>query len=204
MFYNLIHDLLTLVKEYEENYAQEDQSVALFGQWLQERNHHSEPLPLIQPEWDGKSKGRSADSVINTSLVHLYRYAKLHAKTAIAGAPFATPDEFIYLINLISLGSMTKTALIRHNVHEKSAGMQIINRLIKLGFVEQLPFENDKRNRIISITAAGTQALNQSMDNIRMASLKVTGNLTHLEKLTLVTLLSKLETHHELVSKELL
>ena len=152
----------------------------------------------MEPEWEGKLKGRSVDSVINTSLVHLYRYAKLQAKVAIAGTSFSTPDDFIYLISLVSFGSLTKTALIKLNVHEKSAGIQIINRLINNGLVEQSATELDKRNRMIHITAKGTQLLTESMQNIKQASMNVTEPLCYGEKLDLIKLLQKLENFHEL------
>ena len=152
----------------------------------------------MEPEWEGKSKGRSADSKINTSLVHLYRYARLQAKTAIVNTPFSTPDDFIYLINLTSLGSMTKTALIKLNVHEKSAGIQIVNRLISIGLVEQTAVDSDKRNRMISITLKGTQLLQDSIGKIRKASSNVTEPLCEQEKLDLIKLLTKLENFHEI------
>ena len=201
--YNLLNQLIFLVAEYETTQPQ-NEDVVLFGQWLNERNsaHTNQTLP--EPDWQGKANGRSAESMINTSLVHLYRYARLHAKSAITDSAFATPDEFIYLINLRALGSMTKTALIRLNVHEKSAGIQIINRLISNGLVEQLQGDHDKRNKIISITEKGTEALDQSMDKIRKASVDVTGNISHEEKMELIRILTKLENHHLQESKNLL
>lgn len=204
MMYNLLNQLIFLVQEYEASGDVKNQDVALFGQWLNERNKLSKSHALPEPEWQGKEQGRTAESVINTSLVHLYRYARLHAKAAVAGSAFATPDELIYLINLRALGSMTKTALIRLNVHEKSAGIQIINRLIANGMAEQLPGHQDKRNKIISITDQGSAALDNSMARIRKASVDVTGNITHQEKMDLIRILSKLEDHHLLASRNLL
>src|SRR5690606_22650934 len=97
----------------------------------------------------------------------------------------------------MAFGSMTKTALIKLNVHEKSAGIQIVNRLINNGLVIQTPIETDKRNRMIHITDKGTQLLHQSMDSIRTASLKVTEPLTQQEKMDLIRIMSKLENFHE-------
>ena len=156
---------------------------------------------FLEPEWEGKLKGRSADSVINTSLVHLYRYAKLQAKAAIANTSFSTPDDFIYLICLVAYGSMTKTALIKKNVHEKSAGIQIVNRLINSGLAEQSATDTDKRNRMIHITEKGTQLLQESMENIKKASRNVTEPLSYVEKMDLVRLLLKLENFHEQKSR---
>lgn len=201
MYYDLITELVTLVKVYEKESSDAGQDVHLFGHWLQEHLQKNGSYTMPEPEWEGKAKGRSADSVINTSLVHLYRYAKLQAKNAIANTSFSTPDEFIYLITLSSFGSMTKTALIRLNVHEKSAGIQIINRLIISGLVEQREDESDKRNKIIHITPKGSELLNESMDNIRAATRNVTEPLSYPEKMDLIRLLTKLETFHELRMK---
>jgi DNA-binding MarR family transcriptional regulator len=198
MYYNLITELVSLIKIYEQETDDTSQDINLFGSWLIQHLNHSNHLALPEPEWEGKAKGRSADSVINTSLVHLYKYAKLQAKAAIVNTPFSTPDEFIYLISLVSFGSMTKTALIKLNVHEKSAGIQIVNRLINNGLAEQTALDADKRNRLIQITAKGTETLNKSMQNIRNASMNVTEPLSHQEKMDLIRLLTKLETFHEL------
>jgi len=197
MYYDLITDLISMVKIYEMENVEGDQDVNAFAKWLNVRLDISGPAVIAEPEWRGKINGRSADSVINTSLVHLYRYAKLHAKAAIVNTAFSTPDEFIYLISLVSFGSMTKSALIKLNVHEKPVGMQIVNRLIANGLVHQELLDTDKRNRIIHITQKGTDALNESMERIRKASTNVTAPLSEGEKSDLIRLLTKLEDFHE-------
>ena len=197
MYYDLITNLISMVKIYEMENVHGGQDVSAFAKWLNVRLDISGPAGIAEPEWRGKINGRSADSVINTSLVHLYRYAKLHAKAAIANTSFSTPDEFIYLISLVSFGSMTKSALIKLNVHEKPVGMQIVNRLIGNGLVQQELLDTDKRNRMIHITQKGTDALNESMDRIRKASNNVTAPLSEAEKSDLIRLLTKLEDFHE-------
>jgi len=197
MYYDLITDLISMVKIYEMENVEGGQDVNAFAKWLNVRLDISGPAVIAEPEWRGKINGRSADSVINTSLVHLYRYAKLHAKAAIVNTAFSTPDEFIYLISLVSFGSMTKSALIKLNVHEKPVGMQIVNRLIANGLVQQELLDTDKRNRMIHITQKGTDALNESMDRIRKASTHVTAPLSEAEKSDLIRLLTKLEDFHE-------
>lgn len=198
MNYDLITDLVGLIKIYEQETENINRNSQMFAIWLNEYHKKELKINPSEPEWEGKSKGRSADSLINTSLVHLYRYAKLQAKAAIIDTPFSTPDDFIYLISLTSRGSMTKTALIKLNVHEKSAGIQIVNRLINNGLVEQNGIESDKRNRIISISERGKQVLEGSIHNIRQASKNVTEPLSEQEKMDLIRILNKLESFHEL------
>ena len=198
MYYNLIIDVVDLVKNFQKEVPETNPNLDSFSKWLNEYLKEQGDSTLPEPEWEGKSKGRSADSVINTSLVRLFRYAKVHAKNSIINTSFSTPDDFIYLISLVSHGSMTKTALIKLNVHEKSAGIQIVNRLIKNGLVEQTRTESDKRNRMINITSKGTELLDENMENIRDASKNVTGPLSQAEKMDLIRILTKLESFHEL------
>ncbi|WP_316839447.1 MarR family winged helix-turn-helix transcriptional regulator [Pedobacter gandavensis] len=201
MYYDLITEVVGLIETYEKDSEQQNPNIQSFSQWLNQHLKKTASPVLVEPDWLGKSKGRSADSVINTSLVHLSRYAKLQAKVAIANTAFSTPDDFIYLISLVAFGSMTKTALIKLNVHEKSAGIQIINRLINTELVTQTTIDSDKRNRMIHITSKGTQLLNDSMQNIRAATKNVTEPLTHEEKMQLIRLLTKLEDFHELKAR---
>jgi MarR family transcriptional regulator, lower aerobic nicotinate degradation pathway regulator len=107
--YNLLSELVSLAKTYERRIENPSEDLAPFLSLLNDR-YGNLKADASEPEWEGKGRERSAGSVINTSLVHLYRYARLQAKTAIAGSDFSTPDEFIYLISLASGGSMTKTA----------------------------------------------------------------------------------------------
>ena len=197
MKYNILKDMIALLEDFEaevqldEIYTRDTEG---FIDWLVDRNAKVEELPDV--EWEGKEKGRSAESVINTLLVHMGRYAKSYSKSAIHGSDFTSQDDFIYLITLKSFGEMTKMDLIKKNVHEKPSGILIINRLIAQGWVEQFNSSTDKRSKVLRISEKGIAVLEQQMDKIRMASDIVTGNLTSKEKLELIRLLDKLDVFH--------
>ncbi|TCO29102.1 DNA-binding MarR family transcriptional regulator [Pedobacter psychrotolerans] len=195
--YNLINELVTLVKTYEGSGANQAEDLHAFRKWLNSHFEDDQSSSTADPDWTGKDNGRSADSVINTSLVHLYRYAKIHAKAAITDSAFSTPDEFIYLISLVSGGSMSKTELIKQNIHDKPAGSLIIKRLLDKGLIEQQSSDLDKRSRMVQVTPKGSDHLKQSMDKIRLASAQVTAPLSSKEKKDLITLLLKLENFHQ-------
>ncbi len=197
MEYQLVIDVMNLVHQFElENHKAGDYSndVAGFRKWVCSTT--IEPGIIAEPKWEGKENGRSSDSVINTFIVHMNRYAKYYSKSAINGSAFSTQEDFIYLINLKAFGAMSKIELIKKNVHDKSAGIQIINRLIQNGWAEQTHSEVDKRSKVIQITPAGINVLEKQMEKIRKASQVVTGNLTHAEKMDLIRLLSKLDDFH--------
>ena len=196
MNYGLIKDVLDLVQEIEietNNNNHFEISVEGFKNWISTNNN----TIVNEPNWEGKENGRSAESVINTLIVHMNRYAKSYSKSAIVGSDFSTQEDFIYLINLKAFGEMSKMDLIKKNVHEKPDGMQIINRLINQGWIEQRNSKTDKRSKVISISETGLQALGNQMDKIRQATSIVTGNLSQNEKMELIRLLNKLDDFHQ-------
>lgn len=198
MNYQLLKDLIDLAADFEkvsQNQHAYTSDIQSFKQWVA-----ANASPIQQPadpDWEGKSNGRSAESAIATLLVHLNRYAKTYSKSAIAGSEFSTQDDFIYLINLNVFGEMTKMELIKKNIHEKPAGMQIINRLIAQGWVEQQDSVTDKRSKLIRISSNGKTALENQMQQIRQATTVVAADLTQTEKMELVRLLSKLNDFHQ-------
>ncbi|WP_149526144.1 MarR family winged helix-turn-helix transcriptional regulator [Sphingobacterium hotanense] len=197
MKYNILKDMIALLEVFEaesqldEIYTKDTEG---FIDWLM--NRYAKDNDALEVDWEGKEKGRSAESVINTLLVHMGRYAKSYSKSAIHGSGFTSQDDFIYLITLKSFGEMTKMDLIKKNVHEKPSGIQIINRLIAQGWVEQFNSSTDRRSKVLRISEQGLSVLEQQMDKIRMASDIVTGNLTSKEKLELIRLLEKLDVFH--------
>ncbi len=206
--YSLIQDAIGLVRSFDLGHEKDgyDYSLDGFRNWIADNQPCSCQGQTRQRNdavnWEGKDRGRSIDSVINTQLLHLNRYARMYAKAAIHGSIFATPEEFIYLINLRAYGKMTKMELIRMNVQDKSLGVQIINRLIRNELLEQVTSELDRRSKVLSITPLGEAELDNCMDRIRMASKMVTGNLNSSEKHELVRLLAKLEDFHAPIYSE--
>lgn len=197
MKYKITKDAIDLLEQFAEensnNHYSED--INGFKEWIfnkqSDKNHYEE-----EPYWEGKESGRSPESAINTLLVHLNRYAKTYSRSAIADSDFATQEDFIYLIGLKAFGSTTKMELIKRNIHDKPAGMLIIARLLKHGWIYQIEDTEDKRKKIIRISEKGTDALEQHMKMIRKASEIVAGNLNYYEKMELIRILNKLDRFH--------
>ncbi|PWG78923.1 MarR family winged helix-turn-helix transcriptional regulator [Pararcticibacter amylolyticus] len=198
MNYNLLKEVVDLIRDFEaDNTATESFSNDIdgFRQWIQNGSFSNDTIN--EPHWEGKMSGRSPDSVINTLIVHMNRYAKSYSRAAIYGSGFSTQDDFIYLITLKAFGAMTKTELIKKNIHDKPAGIKVINRLVANNWAEQKDSERDKRSKVISITKKGLIALEKQMGKIRRATKIVTGNLDTKEKMQLISLLQKLEDFHK-------
>ncbi len=197
MDYKLIKEVLDLIQQYETENIENSQgeiSIEGFKRWIVDNYETADEDN--EPDWEGKEDGRSPESVINTLIIHMNRYAKTYSKAAMHESDFSTQDEFIFLIVLNVFGEMSKMDLIKRNVHEKSTGMQIINRLIAYGWVDQKDSKEDKRSKVISISEKGLKTLEKQMDKIRQATTIVTGDLTYAEKMELIRLLNKLNDFH--------
>ncbi|MBB1646674.1 MULTISPECIES: MarR family winged helix-turn-helix transcriptional regulator [Sphingobacterium] len=197
MKYQLLKEIIVLVEEFEQENVDGIYSTDAdgFKRWIVTK----ETDVLVEPNWDGKENGRSPESVISTLIVHMNRFAKSYSKAAIWESDFSTQEEFIYLITLRSFGEMTKMELIRRNIHEKPAGMAIINRLIKQRWIGQQDSKLDRRSKVLYITEDGLSALDRQMGKIRHATQIVSGDLTYSEKITLISLLDKLSKFHQLI-----
>lgn len=198
MKYDTLKNVINLLEEFEADIflgRTYPNDIEGFKRWIV-ANYKGDQINN-EPNWEGKENGRSPESVINTLIVHMNRYAKSYSKSALFGSDFSTQEDFIYLINLKAFGEMTKMDLIKKNVHEKPAGMQVINRLIAQGWVNQTDCEIDKRSKVIKISNTGLEVLENQMDKIRKATEIVTGDLTRSEKMELIRLLNKLNDFHQ-------
>lgn len=197
MNYNLLRDTIDLLEKFEKDTQESErysEDSAGFQQFIVDNYKGIVPA---EPDWEGKENGRNPESVINTLILQMNRFAKNYSRSAIHESDFSTQEDFIYLINLKVFGPMIKMELIKRNIHDKPFGMQIINRLIHQNWVGQVDSEDDKRSKVISITDEGMRVLENQMDKIRQASKIVTGDLTRPEKMELIRLLQKLEKFHQ-------
>jgi DNA-binding MarR family transcriptional regulator len=133
---------------------------------------------------------------VSILVVLLYRYAKGYIKKALASSDLKNGDDFSFLITLMTHESLTKIELTKLLVMEKTSGSEIINRLIKLKFIEQTPDEEDRRSVRIRISDYGRSQVLKVLPEMQKVSSIVTGNLDNNEIRTLTYLLRKLDAYH--------
>lgn len=133
---------------------------------------------------------------ISILLVLMYRYAKGYIKKALRESSLNTPDEFSFLITLITYDSLTKSELIGKQVMEKTSGTEVIKRLIQSGMVVENTDVNDKRSIRVSITQAGRDEINAILPLMSKVSDIIAGTLTDEEINSLAYLLRKLDNFH--------
>ena len=148
-------------------------------------------------EWRDNEYKNGPKTDISILIVMLFRYAKGYIKKALKNSIIKSGDEFSFMITLLTYESMTKMELINMQAMEKTSGNEIINRLIKLGFLHQREDIIDKRSVRISLSEAGKAELFRILPDMKLVSDIVMGNLSQNETNTLAYLLRKLDIYHK-------
>jgi DNA-binding MarR family transcriptional regulator len=99
-------------------------------------------------------------------LGHIMRLNNYYANIALKEMEIGGLDEFTYLLTIERLEQPMKTEVINRNFHELSSGLLIIDRLIKKKLVEENVDLNDRRSKLIKLTAAGKLKLKQAQKKL--------------------------------------
>ncbi len=200
---HIIFDLLEYLDEYSKENAGRTEllSTSDFISFLNIRHPHvstqrnrisgGKNEAVFSPFASDKS---ATDISILVSL--LFRHAKVYLKKALKDSRIQGPDEFSFLVTLLSHDTLSKKELIDIQVMEKTSGMEIINRLIKKGFAQQFQDENDRRSKIVQITEEGKKEIISVLPQMNLVSKIVAGNLTMQEQGILIHLMRKLDKFH--------
>lgn len=200
--YQLIHQLINLVAELEEENQGKEASIQDFTGFLLNKvgdpngNNHSNEVRFGDSDSAALDIAYQLDNNIGRLFVFMSRYAKSYIKKALEGTPLQTAEDFTALAILLTHPHLSKSELISHNLQEKTSGTEVIRRLIASGLVRQWDDEKDKRSKHIAITDEGKKLLFQVFEHTNYVGQIITGRLTLAEKFTLQYLLQKLENFH--------
>ena len=198
MDFDFIKKLINSAEQFSEHHPGST-DMAHFAQWLYTQTHEN---ATVQVDLGNAAPGETLDSVISKLLIFLNRYAKLYTKKALENTLLGSGDDFVLLIYLYTKGQATKMELIEMARLEKPTGMEIIRRLLQLGYITQETHKTDKRSKTLKITAPGQTALFSSFEKMSQVSELVTGNLSQAEKIQLLRLLQQLEDFHRPIRQE--
>lgn len=200
--YRLIHQLISLVEQLEQENSGQEVSLQSFAGFLintvgdQPQHNDAVDVRFGDKESPSKEIAFQLDNSIGRLFVYMSRYAKSYIKKALDGTALQTGEDFTCLAILLTHDHLTKSELINHNLQEKTSGTEVIRRLIAAGLVKQWDDLKDKRSKQVAITEAGKELLYQVFVDMSHVGKMITGKLTVAEKLTLQYLLQKLEDFH--------
>jgi DNA-binding MarR family transcriptional regulator len=159
-------------------------------QELEIRNISGENKELFKYEYPSTTRD------ISILIVLMNRYAKWYIKKVLRDSLLQTPDEFSFLISLMTYESLNKSELITKQIMEKTSGTEIINRLVKRGMILETADQKDRRSIRVSITDSGRAEILRILPLMTKVTEIVVGNLNAEEINTLAYLLKKLDYFH--------
>ena len=95
-------------------------------------------------------------------LGRISRMNAVYASTAFEGTGVDQLEEFGILLTIHQEKNPKKTEVIYSMLLELSSGTDMLNRLIKKGFIQEYPDEDDKRAKRLVLTSEGKNALERS------------------------------------------
>lgn len=198
---DILFELIDYLDQFETENQDKDGNLNM-SDFLGYLNSQYKPMNVKTSELGGNYEGykyqeqKGSATDISILIVLLFRYAKGYIKKALKNSPIKTADEFSFLMTLMTYDHLSKSELITKQVMEKTSGTEIINRLIKLGLIEQFADEADKRSVRIKMTMTGRTEIYKILPQMGVVSQIVTGNLNDSEKTMLAYMLRKLEHFH--------
>ncbi|MCO6462469.1 MAG: winged helix DNA-binding protein [Saprospiraceae bacterium] len=94
------------------------------------------------------------------------RLNQIYASKALKETGLRHLDEFSLIQTIGLSGSATKSEIIYSNLQELSSGTDLINRMIKRGLIREYPNPDDKRSKLVSLTAKGKEVNRKSAEKM--------------------------------------
>ena len=126
----------------------------------------------------------------------------VYMRIALKGMPLRSIEDIMFCSALNNLGESRKTDVINYAMMEISTGTDILNRLIKKGFINQRVDPNDKRSRLLTLTPAGTIALKKCFKKAALARKLFLADLTEDDKKLITNILFPLQEKHSKLAVE--
>ncbi len=125
----------------------------------------------------------------------LFKYLRHYTRPILLAAGLSSQDEFGILAHADLVGECTKKSAIEDNLMDTTTGIDAIRRLVTKGLLQEKVNENDRRERLISITPAGKAVLLQLFQGFAGIQ-DVLADLSGEERQQLVIFLKSLDGFH--------
>ncbi|WP_282778649.1 MarR family winged helix-turn-helix transcriptional regulator [Phaeodactylibacter xiamenensis] len=163
-------------------------SPVAFGEWLQQQGEAA-PQPAVLPP--------NTDGLISMFFGFMANYAAYYARRIFRHLDLYSMTDWAFLATLEQEEPLTKSVLIQKNILEKSTGTEVLKRLKKQGYIEELSNPEDRRAKLVRLSDKGRKVVAEANARIIPMGEVVTGDLTMAEKQQLLNLLQKLHRFHQ-------
>lgn len=105
--------------------------------------------------------------------------------------------EWFYFMNtLYHQQESNKTDVIQYNLYEPSTGIDILNRIIKAGYIKERNDPDDKRARLVVLTSKGEKKVMKCREVLHKGAYLMFGGMDANDKQLIIQLLASTEIKH--------
>jgi MarR family transcriptional regulator, lower aerobic nicotinate degradation pathway regulator len=125
------------------------------------------------------------------------RFASIYAKDILKDLPYVSLNDFGFVALLHANKQLSKTALIKLVLMDKSPGMEIIKRLVSKNVMEEFENKNDKRSKMLRLTTYGEEVVLKSYEKMTGLSNSLLADLDEITKFEILKILKYLDGYHQ-------
>lgn len=173
--------ILNLIDKFDQfSAASETEDLREFGHWLirNKETGSTEPVETISAETTphlGFYREMPQAKKFLTSLSRASRFIDFYMKKAFEDINIKSLIEFQFLISIQEMKNPRKTDVIYFNLVEVSTGVETIKRLVRRGFLEEIPDKDDGRTCRLKLAVDGRKALKEALSKFRLLDLLADG-----------------------------
>jgi MarR family transcriptional regulator, lower aerobic nicotinate degradation pathway regulator len=136
------------------------------------------------------------DGELGALMGRLTRFVYFYSKKAVDKMSLNSLDDVLYLHLMMEMNAPKKSELIYALLSEFASGIDIINRLLKMGLCVEFPDENDRRAKRVRITPKGIEALAEASPIMSQISKIAFNELDDVEKKMMINILRRADRFH--------
>lgn len=196
-----INEIIELLKKWGEfKSSNRNEGIQEFGFWLvgsgnEPQRASSSPMlktgKALTDEYSGEVQFMASYFITRMS-----KFIKIYTKEIFSEHGLTGSDDFSFLALIDKMDMPNKKELCEANITEVTTGLDIIRKLIKKGFVEEVSDVTDKRAKRLMITEKGRETSNQIYKRLSKLSEDVLGDLNGEERTIIIRFLERLNTYH--------
>ena len=183
-----------------------EQLISLYRTYIEGKENASDNWKIDFGNWlvDQESEDTTNDhsgmgeenTLIGMMLIALSNLTRNRVNKLINDSPFSTIMDYQFLLVLDLHGSMKKSELISINYMEMSSGIEVIKRLLKHNWVFEEVNKNDKRSKLVAISAEGKEILNMYQDKVKILYSSFSTNINTEQKENIIHYLELLTNNN--------
>lgn len=186
-------NIIQLINDYKvftEQLHSEDP--VLFGEWLKQKYAPSTHYLTN----DSEVNEAGLDVMAAYLLGGLTSYVEAWVKLTYQDLPILSLGDFAIIKAVQYLLHPRKKDIMNQTIMERTTCMESIKRLIKVGILKEYNDEKDKRVKRVVLTSIGEELVIKIDKKMMNLSKLLVGNLSEIEKKSLLSLLQKLNNFH--------